>query len=350
MKNLINLFFDLVKIDSPSGKEEAMSIYLQKWLKKNLFNYKIDKVGNLYATNNKSGVPLLICAHMDTVQPGENIKPVIKKGVIKSDGKTILGADNKAALATIMAAVEENGDRNLELLFTVKEETGGGVEHLPFEWIKSKHALVFDSSKPLGGIVMRSPFIYNFDVQFKGKSTHASTPEMGINAFTPAFQALSSLPVGTLDNEETTINIGLIKGGTGINTVPDSIHIQGEVRSYDKILFETHLKTIKKTVKKYAKKYKTDATFTLNGYCAGYSHTKNTAFIKQIDAMYKNIGLKTMFYKYSGISDTNVLMEHGIETVNLTDGTKYSHTTNEEIAINDLIKLGEIVKKCIAEL
>ena len=348
--DIVTLFIKLAKISSLSGHEGEICKYLQSWLKAQQFEFKIDSVGNIYASNNKPGIPLLLCAHMDTVQPGENIKPIIENGIIKSDGKTILGADNKAALAAIMTAVEKNNDKNIELLFTVKEETGGGVEHFPFKWIKSKKALIFDSSNPLGGIVTRSPYIYNFDIEFTGKSAHASKPALGINAFTPAFEILSILPVGAQDAEETTINFGLINGGTGINTIPNSIQIQGEVRSYDKSLFKKHLDHIEKTIKQCAKKHKVHVVFSLNGYCAGYSHGKNSVIIDQIDSLYKKMGLKTTYYEYSGISDANVLNEKGIETYNLTDGTEHPHTTQEQITVKNLVKLEEIVKKCIAEL
>ena len=158
--DITSQFIKMVTIDSPSGREEWMSAYLQKWLVKNRFSFKTDKMGNIFATNNKKGESLLLCAHMDTVQPGENIKPSVKKGIIKSDGKTILGADNKAALTAILYAIENMVTiRPIELLFTVKEEVGEGLEFFPFNWIRSAKALVFDSSNPLGGIVLRSPYI-----------------------------------------------------------------------------------------------------------------------------------------------------------------------------------------------
>ena len=350
MNNIADQFIKLVKIASPSGNEAAIRLYLQKWLKDFDFKFKIDSVGNIYAKNNKDGNPLLLCAHMDTVQPGENIHPIIKNGVIKSDGNTILGADNKASIAAIMTAIEENNNRHLELLFTVKEETGGGVEFLPFNWIKSKQALIFDSSNPLGGVVLGSPNIYNFHCVLSGKAAHSSKPEKGLNAFVPAFNALSQIQVGELDSGETTINVGLINGGVGINTIPDEIHISGEVRSYDKKLFLSHLKKIQKVFEAEAKKYQVKCSFSKDGYCAGYTFAKSDIFIKQIVSIYKSVGLKTNYYEYSGISDANVLNQHGIKTVNLTDGARFPHSKEEQIELINLNKLCEIIKKCIIEL
>ena len=349
--NIIDHFIKVVSIASPSGKEQHISLYLQYWLTKKNFIFKVDAVGNIYATNGKKGTPLMLCAHMDTVQPGEHIHPVIKDGIIQSDGTTILGADNKAALAAILHAVESvPPEHALELLFTVKEETGGGVEHFPFTWIHAKKALIFDSANPLGGIVLQSPSIYNFDIVFTGKSAHASTPKKGINAFTPAFGALAKLPTGTLDGGQTTINIGLINGGTGINTVPNSIHIQGEVRSYSAVLFKKHLDAIKKTVIAFAKKQRVKVSFKLNGYCAGYTHKKEYPFINSLSTLLKKEGLIPVYHTHSGISDANVLNAKGIQTINLADGVQNPHTLQEQVKVKDLEQLSRIIQKCIREL
>ena len=350
MDTLTNLFLTLVKIDSPSGQEEKMSRYLKTWLVKNKFKVKIDSVGNIYAENGKRGTPLLLCAHMDTVEPGKNIKPVIKSGTVKSDGSTILGADNKAAIAAIMVAAEQNNTCNLEIIFSVKEETGGGLEYFPFELIKSKHALVFDSANPLGGIVMGSPYICNFTVEIQGKAAHSSTPQKGINAFVPAFRGLSAVPTGILDGGETTVNIGKIIGGNGINTIPDYVKVDGEIRSYNKIYFETRLENIKNIFHNACIQIGAKSKFTTEGYCDGYSHKKKSPFILKIAIIYTARGLTTQFYDHSGISDANPLNTHGIVAVNLTDGVKNPHTTNEEVAIKDLEMLSRIVVSCINKL
>lgn len=350
MNTLTNIFLTIVKIDSPSGNEKQMSLLLQKWLVEHDFSFRIDVVGNIYAKNGKKGAPLLLCAHMDTVEPGKNIKPVLKNGVIKSDGTTILGADNKAAIAAIMTAIEQNNTRNLEIIFSVKEETGGGIEHFPFDWIKSRKGLIFDSAKPLGGIILRSPNIINFKVEITGKAAHASTPELGINAFTPAFRTLSLIPTGALDGGKTTINIGKVSGGTGINTIPHQINIEGEIRSYSKHHFVTHLENIKNIFLKVHNIAGLSTNFTTNGYCPGYTHKKSDELVGNINDIYNSHKLKTAYYLNSGISDANILNKNGITTVNLTDGVKNPHTTHEEVAVKDLEMLSQIIVSCINKL
>lgn len=346
--NAPNYFLDLVQIDSPSGSETNVSKYLQLWLKKHKFNFKIDKVGNIYARNDGNTNPLLFCTHMDTVEPGTGIKPAIKDDFVKSSGSTILGADNKSTIAALLASLENyNGKRMIELIFSVKEETTGGIQYFPVEWISAKQAIICDSAKPLGGIILRSPSIYNFYTTFIGKAAHASTPNNGKNAFLPAIDALYKIPVGEMDDKKTTINIGLLSGGTGMNTVPDNIKITGEVRSYDKKLFEKHLKNVEEIMKKSSLKYSAPYNFWKDGYCPGYTHGKSDQAILKICEVYKKLNLTPKFYLYSGISDANILNSKGIKTINLTDGVIDPHTVNERIALSSLEKLSEIIHRIL---
>lgn len=349
MQQIVSLFTKLVQIDSISGKENDFAEYITYWLQSNKFSYKIDSVGNIFADNQIKGRPILLCAHMDTVQPGEKIKPIVQKGIIKSKGKTILGADNKAAIAAIIQAISLNNNRHLELLFTVKEETGGGIEFFPFEWIKSKQALIFDSANPLGGIILHSPFIINFHVTIKGKAIHASKPKEGLNALTYALQFINQIKTGSLDKDKTTINIGKISGGNGVNIVPELVIYSGEIRSYNKDLFQKHLDKIK-TIHTPHSKQPITINFTTDGYCPGYTHKKTDKFVEAINQLYKSVGLKTHYYYQSGISDANILNTKGFQTINLTDGTKKPHTTQEEIAVKDLSMLFKIIISCIKNL
>ncbi len=345
MTKTIDLFLQLVQIDSPSGCEKNMSLFLQSWLKKNKFSYKIDRVGNVYAHNKIKDQSLLLCVHMDTVQPGENIKPIIKNGLIKSSEDTILGADNKAAVAAILSVFEKiKLNRPIELIFSVKEEAGGGIEFFPFFWIKSKEALIFDSARPLGGIILRSPFIINFYATIKGKAVHASKPNEGVNALTYAIKFINQIKTGSLDNGETTINIGKINGGSGINTVPELVSYSGEIRSYNKKLFEKHLNDIE-TVHNPKSKLPITIDFSVDGFCPGYAHKQSDKLVKKINQLYQNLGLKKQYYNFSGVSDANILNSKGIKTINLTDGVENPHTVNESITIKSLIQLEAIVKK-----
>jgi len=349
MNKTLKKFLDVIKIDSPSGHEQRMITFIKNWLNKIGLNYQIDKTGNILAKNTSTCQPILFCVHMDTVEPGKGIKPIIEDEIIKSSGNTILGADNKAALSCLMTAVEnylatEKKPRSFELLFTVKEEIGGGIELFPYKWIKSKKGFTFDSANSLGGIILQSPEICNFYAEFKGKACHSSEPNRGINAFTPTIKALNKIKTGELDNGQTTVNIGIINGGEGINIVADNIVIKGEIRSYNKKLFINNLKKIQNIFIDQKNKTNAKLKFWTDGYCPGYEHKKNSIYIKKIIKIFSDLNMKPKYYLKSGVSDANILNQVGIKTVNLTDGVKNPHTTQELIKIKDLNKLTEIIQ------
>ena len=340
MKNVVDLFLELVQIDSPSGHEQDMITFIKKWLDKIGLSYQVDKTGNILAKNHGESQSILFCIHTDTVEPGRGIKPFIKNGFIKSSGNTILGADNKAAVASVITAVEEylkktKNPKSFEILFTVNEENGNGLQSFPFKWIKSKKGYIFDSIKPIGSIILKSPCICLFKAEFIGKANHSSTPEKGNNALIPAIKALNKINIGKLDKGETIINIGLINGGTGINIIPDKVIIKGEIRSYQKKLFDYHLNKIKIIFNK--------SKFSTDGFAPGYNHKKTSLLIKKVEKIYSSLSVKTQHLSYSVVSDANILNSHGIETINLGDGVENAHTTKEQIKIYDLIVLKKII-------
>lgn len=344
MNKVVNTFSKLVTIDSPSGHEQGMIEYVKNWLNKINLNYQVDPKGNILAKKPGIGPPILFCVHLDTVQPGIGIKPnLINNKIIKSTGKTILGADNKATIASLMVAVEETLSlKSFELLFTVDEENGNGLNKFPFNWIKSKIGFTFDSIRPIGSVILRSPYYHLFEAEFNGIASHSSIPENGINALIPAIKALNKIKIGSLDKDETTINIGLINGGTGTNTVPEKVFIKGEIRSYQKKLFYHHVNKIKSIFK--------DAKLKISGFSPGYSHKKTSVLIKKVKKVYDLLNIKTYYYSYSAVSDANILNSKGIEVINLGDGVQNAHTVNEQIKIDDLIKLKMIISKILRSL
>jgi len=335
------IFIDLVRIDSPSGQEEKMIAYLKPWLKKNGFEYSVDQYNNLLGYRAGKGESILLCAHMDTVEPGRGIKPVIKKDIVCSSGKTILGADNKAPLSAILTAVEEylkneTSPRTIELLFTAKEETGGGVEFFDFTKLRSKYGIISDYAKPIGGIAVASPFIYNFEAKFIGKAAHASRPEEGINSLVVALKFASQVQVGRMDENKTTINIGKIVSGTSINTVPEETIINGEVRSFSEDRFKQHLVEIERLARNAAKGTKVKLRFSKDGYCSGYSYRQDDELVRKIVAIYKQMGFETSYLITTGISDSNPLVGAGIKVVTLTDGVDKAHTNQENISLKNI--------------
>lgn len=349
--NLINYFLELVQIDSTSGNESKVADYLKKWLEKEGFAWSEDKLGTILAKKGGGSDPVLLCAHMDTVEPGHGIKPIIKGDKICSDETTILGADNKASIAAIMSAVQlYKGDKSIELLFTVKEETGGGVENFPLDSIKSKICYIFDATGPVGNIISSSPYIINFDVKFIGKSAHSSNPKNGLNTILPMSEFIKKVGVGYKDGKKTTLNIGLVTAGSGVNTIPGEAIIKGEVRSYDKRLYDECIKYVDNLAKSIAEKYGVKYVFSKNGFCPGYNHAKDDVDINNLKKVLKVFGINPKMMVSHEVTDANPLNYFGIKTINITSGMMNAHTVNEFITINDLELLEKVIYQIIINL
>jgi tripeptide aminopeptidase len=341
MNNLINKLMTLVAIDSESGHEEKIAAFTLSWLKHLDYSYYQDRLGNILASPKNSQPTFLMCAHLDTVSPGKNIKPLVKHGYIQSQGKTILGADNKAAIAAMMQSVEDyykifHQLPNIELLFTVKEETGGGLEYFPFKKIRSKKGLIFDYAAPIGSIITSSPHIINFHIKILGTSAHASRPEAGRNALASAVDMIDKIGIGKIDQHQTLINIGQFSAGTSINTVPDQANFSGEIRCFDTKIYQSCLNRLSTFANQHCH-------ITFDGYCPGYSFSSHHALVKYAADVISTLGVTPKLELSASVSDANILNSVGIDTITLSDGVENPHTTKERIRIKSLIQLCELV-------
>lgn len=350
-ERLLKTFFDLVQIDSPSGEESVIREYVLNKLNDFEFNSIVDGAGNIIAKNNLEGTPVLLGAHLDTVEPGRNVKPQIKDGYITSDGTTILGADNKATLAAILYALETTPKekiRPLELVFTVREETNGGINDLDFSVLKSRGGIIADSVAPIGTIIEKAPFIEDIEIKITGKAVHASIPQEGVNALVVASKAISTYSLGNV-NDQTIANIGLISGGSGTNTIPENIYLKGEIRSFSEKDFEITKADIENHFKNIAQKFGAKCDVIHEFYGKGYIHDKNSDTIINILKIYENLNIDVNFINSYGASDANIYVNQGINTINIGDGVENAHTTSEKIAINSLEKLAEFLTSYICD-
>lgn len=248
---VVEEFVKIVKIDSLSLKEEKMFCYLKDRLSDlpveiEYIPYSIDEIGensgNLVVklcSNEKNRKSIFFDSHVDTVEPGIGIKPVVTDDRVKSDGSTILGGDDKAGVAAMIIALEEiisskAGHGDVYFLFTSAEEIGlTGVHYLDFSKIKTDFGFILDSHGKVGGVVVAAPHHFGYDVRVKGKASHAGiAPEHGINAIKIAAEIIKELPQGKL-NKDTVANVGVIDGGQAINIIPEDCTIKGEFRSHN---------------------------------------------------------------------------------------------------------------------
>ena len=277
-ERLAETFKFLVEIDSVSREEGAMAGEIRKTLDlmgaETFVDSAGDKTGgdtgNLIARlpGNVQAPTLLLNAHMDTVEPGRGITAILENGTFTSDGTTILGADDKSAIAILLETLtilKENAlpFGPIELVLTVCEEIGLlGAKHLDLKLITAEYGYALDATDT-EGIVTRAPSANRLEFKIHGKDAHAgAAPEKGINAILLASKAIAELELGRIDHE-TTCNIGIIEGGIAINIVPNLVRVKGEVRSHDEEKLHKITDQIASVFQRVVENYKSNQLVTI---------------------------------------------------------------------------------------
>lgn len=352
---LVKTFCDLVQIDSPSDEEEEMAQELSRRLSELGFEVLRDGHGNLIAREEGEN-PLLLSAHMDTVEPGRGIKPRVEGERIVSDGTTILGGDAKAGVAAILEGVEsviEEGlpRRKIQLAFTRGEEIGlVGARNMDYSMITSNEAIVFDGNGPVNKLTASSPTYVSFEVKVTGRSAHAGVePEKGLSAIKIAAEIISELPQGRLD-EETTFNVGTISGGSVRNAVPEQATFTGEFRSVNLEildLLQLQARGIFDQVRDRYKEAIIEDGFTVefNTYTVKPGEKMLEMARRTLDSM----GLPLRLEPSGGGTDANVMRQKGIECIVVGMATNEMHTVREFVVIPDLVNAATFCRKVMTE-
>ncbi len=342
-ERLVNSFCELVRIDSPSNEEEEVSKHLEERLRNLGFQVQRDAHGNVIASEDGED-PLLLSAHMDTVEPGRGIKPQVKGDRIESDGTTILGGDCKAGVSAIMEALQSAADegrsrRPVQVVFTRGEEIGLiGASNLDYSMIRAKESVVFDGNGPVNTITGASPTYVSFDVTVKGRAAHAGVePEKGLSAIRIASDIISELPNGRLD-EESTFNVGMISGGTVRNAVPSEVTFSGEFRSRNTETVDLLRMQLLSTMQQARQRYQ-EATIQeeLEVLFHMYNLDPNDPIVRLVTRVMGDMSLTPDICPSGGGTDANAMRLNGIDCVVVGMSTNEMHTVNEYVLIPDLV-------------
>ncbi|MFP7493717.1 M20/M25/M40 family metallo-hydrolase [Terribacillus saccharophilus] len=366
-KRLVDEFFELVQVDSETGNEKEIAEVLKRKFTALGVQVQEDdsmtKTGhganNLVCTwkgNVEAAETIYFTSHMDTVVPGQGIKPQIKDGYITSDGTTILGADDKAGLAAIFETIKVYNEQELahgtvQFVITAGEEAGlVGSRALDPSLLSAKFGYAIDSDGPVGDIVVAAPTRASVIAKVFGKTAHAGVaPEKGISAITVAAKAISKMPLGRID-EETTANIGRFAGGKQTNIVCDYVEILAEARSLQASKMEAQVQKMKRAFEQTAESMGAHAEVEIKVEYPGYKQQAGDRVVEIARTAAKAIGRDSKLTRSGGGSDANVIAGFGIPTVNLSVGYEEIHTTNERIPVGELVKTAEMVAAIIHEV
>jgi tripeptide aminopeptidase len=367
-------FYRLAAINSPPLLEGNIAHYLverfQKLGAEVLFDTSAEatgaETGNLIARfegTGKDAEPVLFSVHMDTVEPGGQVEPVLRDGVFYSAGETVLGADDKSGVAEVIEAIEvvrEQGITHgpIEVVVTVAEEIGlVGAKQLDYSLLKAKRGYALDT-EGVGWMVLQAPGANHIQVHIEGVASHAGmTPELGLSAIQTAALAISQMRLGRIDHE-TTANIGRIEGGVARNIVPQNVSIVGEARSHDPAKLKEQTEHMLACFEDAADQM----TCTINGEQVrpevsvivrpdfpSMSVAEDAPVVVLAKSAATKLGQDVKVRLGGGGSDANIFNGHGVEMIILATGMKKVHTHNEYVAVADMVQVAELLVEIIRQ-
>jgi tripeptide aminopeptidase len=361
VSDALDLFLELAAIPSPPGEERAVADRVLRELRDLGLEPTEDDagvrigstMGNIVArippANGAGGTSVFLCAHLDTVPPtAPTIEPVVEAGIVRNTTGTILGADNKAAVAVMLDAArrllnEGRPHAGVELLFTPKEETGlEGAKELDLDRLESPLGYVYDHAGPIGEIVASAPSSTAVDAVFTGRAAHAGMhPEEGRNAIAAAARAIAELRLGRVD-DETTANVGEIHGGSARNIVPDRCSVVAEARSQSDAKLADLVQEMVDSFTFAATVADCEVDVTLEEKYRAYRLGPGDPVYDLAARGLQAAGFEARPIVAGGGADANVFNLKGRPCANLANAMYRIHSADEHIAVADLDAMVEV--------
>jgi tripeptide aminopeptidase len=355
---VLDLFLELASVPSPSGEEREVADRVIRYLRECGLETDEDEAGATVGSTagnvftrlepTTSGEPVFLCAHFDTVPPTEAIEPVVEDGIVRNAQPTILGSDNKAAIAVMLEATrrvlaENRRHAGLELVFTPKEEVGLlGAFAFDHSRLSARTGYVYDQAAAIGEVILGAPSAQQLEITFHGRAAHAGMyPEEGRSAIAAAARAISEMRLGRID-EETTANVGKIRGGTAANIVPEWCSIVAEARSHDERKLAELVQEMQDAVTFAAGVAECRVETTVKRSYRAYRFKRGDLAIKLAAEALERCGFEPSYSLSGGAADANVFNERGLQCVNLANGMAEIHTPDEHIAVSDLEVMVEV--------
>ena len=359
---LVEVFCALAAIPSPSGSErvcgEAVTAELAELGLEVLGDDSGAELGsdggNLYCRLPASmpGVPLFLCAHLDTVPPSSPLKPVVVGGILRNATPSIVGADNKAAIAVLLETVrtileERRPHAGIELIFTIGEEQGlRGVRAFDSARLQAQTGFVLDHPGAIGAFVAAAPSRFIVRATMRGRAAHAGiAPEEGVNAVVALASAIAAFPSREAD---VSVNVGQMNGGSAVNVVPDLAQAGIEVRSISHESGERVVAKLKRTLEDWA--IRTGCTLELEVETAyrGYRVPDDSSALRLASTAFARVGRPTVALETRGGSDANILRARGLDCLNLAHAVVDFHGPDEHVAVADLVLMTQVMLEIVS--
>ena len=351
---LLELFVRLAGIASPTGAEREIADVVKRYTDQLGLRIREDAsapvtgcgCGNLVVSVPGRGEapPIGLCAHLDTVPVASAPRVVIENGFVRSDGETILGADDKAAVAVLLLLARDLAAEppagGVEIVFTAGEEAGLlGAKALDLGVLEARRMFVLDSDGAPGTLIIGAPTQKRIDAEFRGVAAHAGiAPERGRSAIVAAARAIAAMRLGRLD-DETTANVGIVSGGTAANVVAEHCVVRGEARSRDPLKVTAQAEHMVAAISTEAAACGVDVEIDVHEAFRGYRHDDESPLLVVAAEAAASAGLEPRLVEGGGGSDGNVFNARGLPALTLGVGFENAHSPRERMSIR---RLGEL--------
>jgi tripeptide aminopeptidase len=356
---VVELFCDLAAISSPSRDERAVADVVLARLRGMGLDPVEDgsgadtgsSIGNIHvalpATNGAGGTPIFLNAHLDTVPPDGPVEPEIRNGIVVNRRDTILGADNKAAVAVMLEAFARLASgtphAGVELVLTPMEEVGlRGAKAFDTSCLEAPFGYCYDHAAPIGNVVLAAPTQKSLELRFLGRAAHSGiAPEEGRSAIAAAARAVADMQLGRID-DATTANVGLIRGGVAGNIVPPECRVWAEARSRDADRLREQVQSMLDAATYAANLSDCELESRIISEYEGYRFARTHEAVRLVSQALDGCGYPVTYIESGGGADANVFNAAGVPCVNVCNGMAEIHTASEHIAVADLEGMLEV--------
>lgn len=361
----VQLLTSLLKIYSPSGKEEEIRVFLADEMRRLGFSVQIDDVGNVIGEVGHGKPCVLLCGHMDTVPGYIPVRVVDDKlyGRGAVDAKACLAA---MVVAGYMHARADPAGKIFVVGVVDEEGSSRGIKHLVERGIPADYA-VFGEPSGVDGIIIGYKGCLHLKVTCETRTGHSAAPWLFENAIEKSFEIWREIRKLRLPQERpespfysVTSCLTKIEGGETASVVPSRCRIHLDIRVPPQLTCQQVLDGIGKLVKRYqAANPEVMVKVEVESLTEPFESDKNSPIIRAFSWAIRKVRSKQpILLRKTGTGDMNVLggaMKIPVVTYGPGD-SRLDHMPNEHVEIQEyldaihvyreaVVRLGELYKK-----
>lgn len=358
-KRALDFFKNICRIPSKTKNEKEINAFLKNILTEMGFECWEDKAAqetggnanNLYGRLKGDPAYKSVCfmAHTDSVQNLDNLVIIEEGNIIRSDGNTILGADDKAGIAIIIESVRsiiENGEPHgdIYVLFCVQEESGTGSAFVSTENFTPDITFNFDETVPPISLEIKGPTEYRMEFKISMETVRGP-----INPITVASKAITRTASLT-DDEEVFCNIGYINGGYSKYRDPKECSVHILIKSHNHKKVTNMSQEIERIFREECKNSSAEISCENQLVYIAFDIPQDDEAMTLVRMACDSMNEKPVIRENFDCFDTSALNAKGLKTITVSTGYEKYHTTEEFLNIDQFLKNTEFAYQILKNI